>query len=109
VILYFKMMMLSGYSVGVEEIADYKLFQFVSGNFTVPVLVDYLNVRGDIGGGGLETFVHGSVAVYQPLRYLDGLADAVTVAVVGLDDLSGWMEVYLARLRHSSLVKSPPF
>jgi hypothetical protein len=96
-------------SVRVEEVADDELLEFFPGNFTVFVGVDDLYVGGDVGSSGLEGLVHGPVAIDQPLGHLDRLADTVSVAVVGFDDLPDYLYSYLARLRHSSLLKSPPF
>ena len=78
----------SGDAVGIEEIPDDELFQFFASDLTVPVFVDDLHVGCDVSGGGLETFVHGAVAIDQPFGHLDRFAHAVSVAVVGLDDLA---------------------
>jgi hypothetical protein len=99
----------SGDAVGIEEVADNELLQLLTGDLAIAVLVDDLDVGGDVSGGGLEALVHGAVAVHQPLRHLDRLANAVSVPVVRLDDLPASPKHYLARLRHSSRVKSPPF
>jgi len=99
----------SGHSVRIEEVTDDELLQLFASHFPVSVLVDDLHIRSDVSGCWLETFVHGAIAVHQPLRHFDGLADSVSVPVVGLDDLPECGGCYLARLRHSSLVKSPPF
>lgn len=48
-----------------------KLFQLLVRDLPVSIPVDHLDVRRDVGGGGLELLVHGSVAVAEPLGDLD--------------------------------------
>ena len=87
-------------SIGIEEISDDELFQFLPGYLSVPVFVDDLHVGGDICCSGLEALIHCSVAIDQPLGNLNSLAYSVTIAIISLDDLSEFLRIYLARLRH---------
>ena len=96
-------------SVGVEEVLNDKSFKLINGNLAVSVLINDLNVRGDVGCSWLETLVHGTVAVHQPLGDFDGFADSVSVAIVSLNNFPESSVVYLARFRHSSLENRPPF
>lgn len=96
-------------SVRVVEVSDDEILKFINSDLSISVPVDHLNIRSNVGGSGLETFVHGSVAIDEPLGNLNGLTDAVVIAVIGLDNFSVSTNRYLARLRHSSFEKRPPF
>lgn len=96
-------------SVGVEEIPDDKFFKFLSGYLTVLVFVDDLNVWSNVCCSGRKTSVHGSVAIDQPFRNLNSLANTISVTIIGINNFSESNKYYLARLRHSSRVKRPPF
>ena len=50
-------------SVGAEEVLDDEDFELVDWDFSISIFIDDLNIWGDVSGGWLETFVHGSVAV----------------------------------------------
>ena len=73
-------------SVGVEEILDDELFQFLSTHLSSSVLVHDLNVRCDVSCCWLELFVHGPVTINEPLCHFDWFANSVSVAVVSFDD-----------------------
>lgn len=85
----------SSLSARCEEVLDNEGLQIVEANFSSfvsiddPALVDrLLHVASDISRSGLELFVHGTVAVTQPLGDLNRLTDAVAVTVVRFDDLA---------------------
>ena len=75
-------------SVGVEEVLDDEFFQLFSANFSPSILVDDLDVWGDISCSGLELLVHCTVTVNQPLRDFNWLADAISIAVICFDYFS---------------------
>lgn len=78
----------SGDTVRVEEIPQNELLKLISAYFAISIDIDNLNIGGDISGGWGESFVHGTVTIYQPFGDLDRLANTVAVAIVSLDDLS---------------------
>lgn len=100
---------LSWDAIGVEKVPNDELFKVLSCYFPISVPIDDLHVGGNVSRGGLEALIHGSIAIDQPFGYFDGLAYSISVSIIGFYYFSKWLGRYLARLRHSSLVKSPPF
>lgn len=77
----------SSNAVGIEEVADDELLQLLTSHLPIAILIDDLDIGGNVGSSGLEALVHGTVAIYQPFRHFDGLAYSVSIAVVRLYDL----------------------
>jgi hypothetical protein len=100
---------ISSNAVRVEKVSNDELFKILPCDLSVSILVDDLDVGSDVGCGGLEALVHGTVAVDKPFGNFNGLADSISISIICFYYFSKSVEGYLAKLRHSSLVKSPPF
>lgn len=96
-------------TIGIVEVTDDEILKFLHSDLAVAVAVNHLHIGCNVGRSGLEAFVHGPVAVHQPLGHFYGLTDAVVVAVVGFNYFPILRPMYLAKFLHSSFENSPPF
>lgn len=82
---------LSWDAIGVEKVPNDELFKILSGHFSISVPVDDLNVGGNVSRCGLESLIHGAIAINEPLGYFDGLAYSISISIIGFYYFSKWM------------------
>lgn len=84
----------------------------ISSRVTLPVplpklitkhTIQYSRVRGDIGRGGIESFVHGAIAIAKHVTHFEGVDVAIVVSVVETQYLL-CKRLALILLEHSSKV-----
>ena len=98
-----------GGSILVAVILAGKPLHIIKGDFSFVVTVEDALVAGDIGGSGVEFFIHSSVEVHQHFSGGYGLENTVFVVVVHVEELSGWGMGYWVSWRQRSRLKRPPF
>ena len=79
-----------GGSILIAVIFAGKPLHIIKGDFSFVVAVEDALVAGDIGSGGMEFFVHGTVEIHQHFSSSYGLEYTIFVVVVHVEELSGW-------------------
>ena len=98
-----------GGSILVAVVLACEPLHIIEGDFPLIIAVEDALVAGDVGGGGVEFFVHGPVEVHQHFSGGYGLEHSVFVVVVHVEELPGWGVGYWVSWRQRSRLKRPPF
>ena len=72
-------------SIFVAVVFDGESFHIFEGDFAFVVAIEDAVVAGDVGGGGVEFFVHGAVEIHKHFTCGDGFEDSVFVVVIHVE------------------------
>mgnify|MGYP007104987246 CR=1 FL=1 len=72
-------------SIFVAVVFDGESFHIFEGDFAFVVAIEDAVVAGDVGGGGVEFFVHGAVEIHKHFTCGDGFKDSVFVVVIHVE------------------------